>query len=1572
MNKLSTILKRSAFALFTVAMPLMASAEPVRVPDVAPVHQHQSINPKALAAFRSFYKNRGANSETTISAAPTSFMTKGVVRQRPANILRSPEAPTGNFLALIPRHSNGASNSDAYLGKLNATTGTVTKLFSGDVFSNGEDYYFETASVRGNIMYIPSYIEDMVTHEITVLWKTVDVETGERLNDIVFGTDTEALNAFLYGMTYDSDKDLFYGLCFNMQTARGGALVCIDPKQPVWKAEIIGDLGGVENDFMANIVYNPGDNMLYGLKDTGTLYMVDVLGNGFADLIELRQYDDFMEDFMFPEYSTANAMCYSPYDHAFIFIYRDNFMEQMRVIGIDDESYEPYTISEISPLGWVAALVCTDPYAQDDAPDRIANPIFNFEGASLSGTYTVTMPTTTFNGLAIDASTPITVNVTIDGEVYEPFTGKAGEVITKNLTLEQGQHEFKITANIGSAFSPITVVRFYVGNDSPVAPANVQLSGNIISWDAPGAIGQHNGYVDTTDLTYDVYFSGVKQNLNPIRNTKFRFAQPSEMERRLITVTATAHEMTSLPSSPLSRPVGRAFELPFSIQPANETEASLFETFNANGDDNEFKYYTANEDYNCFTIRTGYYYQMPDDWLFLPAVALEDEHALYKLSMMYRNSYGADKHLDNMEIYIGDAPAPDKMTRKIYKHSARNTPNQVELNINFAIEEPGDYIIGIHSMPGDETQYRGVELHDFSISQVAGANANAPGEASIISITPDAGGDLTLAVEVKAPVNTISGRALPSSTDVTIKVATSVDVQSDVVKPGESVTINVATATDGFSDIFITPSTVNGEGLTSYAKAYSGEDTPLPPTITYSRIHDDNLGVTFSWEAPTGGAHGGYVDFDNLKYDIYLQGTAGTSTRVEEAEGMTYEYRIDPGKQSSYHVGPVAVNRMGMSTGGEFVYEALGTPYVLPFVEEWGNSAFNYTRWYFNATDVYAGSQVESISSTTGLGIGDPVFGVGGGINILNSTGGHNTRYEFVAPKPSTEGYDNLLLSVRYWDYAQCGSIELWGRTARNQEYRKIAELTPNRLNQEWVDWEVALPDEFSNQPWIQINLRGTLENDQMVVLDNYKIYQNIEHDFAVTSVSGVANTMVGSTESFSTVIANTGSEPGTTTLKVELLGDGNVLDSDITSVGRTISNGTFERNSSFYMSVDYLNYNKLTVRATVESPDDSNSNNDVMETEFVLADHAMPIVTTLKATRDGADVILDWETPETSYGSPEGFEVLKSNSMAETMGLWTNIDLDGMTPFAIEGFRFDGDTDKCAWSVWNHVDMKSGNEDRLRAHTGKQALLARSIQYVDGTQPYRSSDWLISPEVEGGSKVSFWFNTLSSTYTETIEIWYSSTTVSLDPSNIISDDQGRPIECGAFKKFTVFSKSGSELWEQCDFTLPNDAKYFAFVYGSIGMFGAMIDDVVFTPVKTYNYNIDSYRVIRKRDNENAKLIESGVTGNTYRDSSDAIDNYYWLQTVVEQDGEYFTSPNSNVVNAKGTSVDELVTEITVAGGKGRVMLGNLTGKTAEFFDAEGRKFASVLVNSDRQTVPAPAGVVIVVVDGVTFKTFVR
>jgi hypothetical protein len=799
------------------------------------------------------------------------------------------------------------------------------------------------------------------------------------------------------------------------------------------------------------------------------------------------------------------------------------------------------------------------------------------------------------------------------------------------------------------------------------------------------------------------------------------------------------------------------------------------------------------------------------------------------------------------------------------------------------------------------------------------------------------------------------GNALDKTKEVTVTVSCGEHVASTSLLPGEEGVLKVACDEDGYNEFKLTTSNADGSGVTRTYRQYIGLDTPAAITQITGKEGADNLQYEMSWTPSSVGANGGYVDVSKLTYNIYS--ISGISyTKVATTSNTSYTYTAAT-KQATNYLAVSAVNELGESKSNTTLTEVLGTPYDIPVIEEWypSGTSFTYSPWRYNAVD-YGDCEWYNVSNMTGLSLGDPTF-VDGGFACASRRDDLKGTGELIVPKVSTKDLNGLTFSIRYWAYPGEPDMELWGRSYKNNKLVKIADIQtekPALASAAWKDATVELPEEFSDCEWIQFRLRANFTGikNEYAILDNLKIYQNIDNDFKVASIAGPGQLSVGETGEYLFTVTNSGLEASTGSLLVELLGDGNMVACQRVSIPRLASGRNYQSYVSFEMLESYQQYGEMAIRATAEATDDQVSINNVKTLSLRLIKSMLPVVSDLRAEwNDSHDqAVLSWSEPSLEYGDVETFELTEPFQITDRIGQWKNYDGDGLPEVRISGATWEGSDQPSSWVSIDAEALKFMDDDRLCPHSGTHYLMSRSVSYESGVDdPIQTDNWLISPEVVGGTKVSFWFGTVSTEYKETIQIWVSTT-----------DDNPE-----SFVKYQPYTKSGSESWENVTFTLPEDAKYFAFVYASIGQFGAMIDDVEFTPATLKTAEFDHYDVYRhdNYDWDTYHCVASGLTETSFVDTTAGDNNvHYTVVTYVNVDGRTYAGPRSNLATLWSTSVKDVVANSLsgVYGGKGEIVFNGLGGANVKVYSVDGKLVKNVNPTTDVERISAQAGIYVV------------
>lgn len=1568
---------------------------------------HPSSVSRTLSPTEAFMKGRRVgNPGNTINPAseglhqiPASLLQRKAHR---APTMRSPQAPRGSLYAVVNRHATMEYTSEAYVGSLNPVTGILTPMHYGAQYSPyaGFDYIYQANSYRnGDIICSRSYNDGDKTWAI---WDTYDLATGEQTGMHRFSDPT----ANGYSITYNADLDIFF-ICGIDPYATEGAnfFGIVDPKAD-WKFYLGGRLetsSGL-SPFIAAICYNPVDQQLYAFDNRNFVYTIEWQDPGKSlqenifhpepIIIEVGDILMYNDGFLFESDDSdpyPGQICYSPMDEMFVAVYRDNAARTNRIVYIHPETFEGIVGKDIKApqVPYIASIFCTDDFASSDAPTLANSPKINFHDADLSGNITFTVPSESFIGVDLTGTTLKAV-AKIDGKVIDERNVKAGESYSISLTLEQGQHTLEYTTAIGENVSPVRKEIFYTGYDAPKAPANVSLVDNLLTWDVPDGIGAHNGYVDTNDITYNVYIGKELQNSTPLSTNSFTLTPPADMKYYTISVVATSRGQVS-PEGSINQIFGEAFKLPFYEAPT-ESQAQNYTVINANNDDRKFYWGINNIESTTgiggWVFQTGYFVTA-DDWLILPAIYFDDSERLYNFEF---DAYGIVNGMttsEGFEIFIGNKPNLDAMKTMIY-----STPNYYANNLNpkhnkfnFAVPTPGSYYLAIHITTTREQGGQGLSFHNLEVKAADGQSAAVPGEPTNISVKADEFGEQVATATATLPTVDILGHPLPADQDITLTFAytdaSGHDYSNSTTgKPGQTVSVSQGADTDGFQVYYLTPSNENGSGYTKSFRLYVGMDIPLHPDNIAGVPTADNMGIEMTWTAPGNvGRYGGFVDTSapDFHYNFYTK--SGISLQkigeTRDTKYTFYPYGSAPkGALATYYLGPSAVNQAGESIESMFIREDLGSPYELPVKEEWNSSGFTMSPYTFFTSGGYAASYWEGLRSAFGMNIGDPVLIDGG---VMGYSQGGVCPAKMILPKFSTAGNKKTILKLRYWDYNEAPrSISIYARRNGNVDEELIGTFQLKRpAKGQWVDGEINLPAEFNNNSWVQVLIATQFMGgvNEYLLLDNFEVMDDNDYDLKITKLDGMTQATMGDILNYDIVVANAGRERISGNLKVEVLdANNNILDSDRIEIPQLTSNQTFEHTSTFVIA--YPDLKDVTIRASIEEEDD-NINNNVRELKLNIMPSSIPIVSDLSAERlDDKSVKLTWTAPSTEYGNYENFEGYKPFQLTENFDYWQNINGDDLWPLTFENLAtgqpvlWENSTEKSGWVVYNFDEMNCPNE-RIIPHSGKQALMARCGGYDETSTPIQSSKWFVSPLVEPNTEISFWYSTFVSDTSEYVEIWTcEKADGKLDP-NDRNLSLGR---AGDFRKIASKSKLGEEDWEYVTYMLSRREVRFALRYCSYDGYAAFIDDLAFTPQNMLSRTAESYSVYRcDLDGSNPVLIADKITATSFVDNDyNDRDCKYYVVAYNTVDDSLVAGPQSKYVTVLGSSVDGINAVQSVIAGKGSIEVINFAGERIVIASADGKIIVNANVNSAYASYPVEKGVYLATIGKRTFKVIVK
>ncbi|MCM1290597.1 MAG: DUF6383 domain-containing protein [Prevotella sp.] len=1492
------------------------------------------------------------------------------------HLTRSPEAPRADFYAVVPQHSLMMTADGAYLGKVNAATGTMTPIFSGAQFRTGT-YEYQSGAIRGNYLYVP--ISAMSFFDSNVYWNEIDLSTGKVVRTIDFGSDVLAAP---YTLTYDESTDAFYGIAWNETNELANQIVKFDGK--TLAMTYLRDLNG-SNSFFTSLAYNPSDKEIYVFDCNNNVFILDRNRGSVLNAGELEANGDYV----YFEAGDTAPITYSPKDQCFIMLISDYAIGGYRIMYIDPDSWEVYAgTGLVDPTSaYIASIHCTDQYAEWTAPELPADPEVAFDGSSLDGKITITASLLQFSGLAYADGKKLKTVATIDGtEIFngELAPGEKKEIAYKG---ESGEHTLAVYCEDGNKKSPVATKVFHIGYDNPFPVTDLKLDGKVLSWTKSKAGGVHNGYVDDSATYYDVYFGATKQNTRPITSNTYTITDPAKMALTKISVVAVSNGRESEYTS-LNEIIGKAKTLPMSFEPT-QADLEIIKVTDANNDGETFEGVRFQDIPQLLLRHQVGYYNDPDEWVFLPRAKFEDASKLYSLELAIGGVYTGTTRED-VTIYVGEKATPEAMTQKIWERNQLGCPHiPVDYNINFFVPKAGEYYVGIHYHSKKDNKGRGLTLSKFKVS-MTDRLSTIPAAATDVTITPAELGLLSAEVSVVIPTKDVMGNDLPA--DKNVNVSMQCDRVEDFVivsgKPGETVKGNLEVYQNGFNQFIITTGDESGYGMTSNFERYIGIDVPYAPTNVQFNTQPDNEHVVISWDAPGEvGMNGGYVNPSSLEYSIYMlsRTSAVDPKRVGSTRATTYNFTKPASsfQQEFYNLAPAAENEMGYDSNITFNSDILGKPYLLPMIEEYGTTAFDYMPVMRRTGAGYAGgnwSNVKDLSGMAAMLNGSPICNKGA--VMYYSENPAPTKGQIMIPKASTKGINEVLFSAKIWDYKDAPKVYMTGRTSADPN--KIIDLGEVNMKRsaslsEWNEQEFILKDEFADKDWIQlfINVEFSLNENEMLVLDNYSIKQNVDYDMQIMDFGGPETTSVGESIDLYTTVSNSGLEPNRGYCTVYLYApDGTHLDNIRKSVPRLVSGSNGTLSCSFGTLAEWEQYEYILAKAVIEANQDEVATNNEREFKIYLKNSVLPAVSDLSAkyNDDHSEVSLTWSQPDLKYGDNEDMENMPAFEITDKIGLFRNVDLDGRKSFPIEGLSWPNSDKPQAWAVINAEQLGLMNDLRLHPHSGKQYLMARALDYnIQEESAPQACDILVSPEVVGGTEVSFWYNRIAVDYTEYVELWVSTTDDKLGDVRVTAPN-GKDVTCGSFTKIQSFSKTGDETWEKVSAVLPENAKYFALVYSSFDEFGAMIDDIQFTPKEMPEWTIDHYSVFR-HINETGEVEDVVLnvkdTNALHSNCKDANATYY-VRTHVNTPAGIKYGPLSNAAVVYAAGLDDLTDLEGVYGTVGGVLVQGHAGEEFALYTADGKYMRQMKLTNDNQTVAVAPGIYIVKAGNAMVKVLVK
>lgn len=837
------------------------------------------------------------------------------------------------------------------------------------------------------------------------------------------------------------------------------------------------------------------------------------------------------------------------------------------------------------------------------------------------------------------------------------------------------------------------------------------------------------------------------------------------------------------------------------------------ETFDSNL--GEFTTIDANQDGNTFSRTTTYGNNWTggvqytgnanpaDEWLVMPSFELQ-KGFIYELSYQYKVSSSNNTY--TVEWKAGTAATADAMTISVaapqtivYEWGAWKT-----VTTKVTVPEDGTYFIGMHL--SSEANQGTVYFDNISLS--AGVNGAAP-------VTPT----------VQGPAFAIEGEKLQTSFGITLPTETAL---------GESLGDNeltVSVSRDG-SEL----STLTGQpGATL---TFTDEDAPLencvysftcalgdavspavtvdatprfgtPKAVENLTVVRDGDEFTISWDAVTEAASSSDLIFPSM---VTYTVKCGTEVIVEKTSELTTHYTAtmpEDGQEAiSFNV--VAFSHNGRQSALTYSDTFMvGNPYTGQFAESFASAKFERKTWVAEGNNVWKASVGQSYPTI------DPQDGDGGCLEFYTTSAG---EYRITSPVIDMSGLVNAKL--KFWVYLDNTSYyepKIQPAFLTDGEELMLGDVILLKSGSEkgWTEFTFDVPEQALTAPsqLMFIGFGGTYGH---MFVDNISIRSYLDHNLAVTAKASVKSFEVGQEVEIPVTVTNKGvNDEAEYTLR--LFADGEevaVLEgpavSSLSSVNVTMPYKVHPKHAE----QEILFY----VAANLDSDGDQTDN----EYEFSVPVNANDLAraTELTATADKEKISLTWSAPDVSTEptfaeTTESFEDWEAGSTEPRNG-WVFIDADGVKQYGLNGVNAG---ELFAATVMENFTAANSWDPSMTSHDGNHSLVITPAQASYGNYTSSSTavdNWIISPEVKGGSEVSFYCMTFTSySGSESYQILYSTGETTADDFTVLSTEYA-PRE-----------------WTLKTFTLPEDAKRFAIRINH-GMSNPLLfDSFTFTTIST-------------------------------------------------------------------------------------------------------------------------------------------
>lgn len=1202
----------------------------------------------------------------------------------------------------------------------------------------------------------------------------------------------------------------------------------------------------------------------------------------------------------------------------------------------------------------------------DNAPAAASDLGVEFVRDALSGALCFTAPRLSASGKALTGT--LSAEITLDGQDFESREVQPGENVRLDVeNLTEGIHNFGVTLHNEAGAGSRVAFSFHVGMDAPAAVSDLKLEAAadgcpMISWTAP-AKGRNDGYIDPALIRYRVERlpSGLVV-ASDLAATSFTDRSSFDSQNVSYVVTPYIGSREGVSSSTAEALFGSGSELPVTFDFATKDDFRKVTIIDANNDRDDQYHWGAwywGPDFSSADVQDGcivYGYHWgndADDWAIIPPFTAEAGRS-YRVSFDVRSSSdterfavtaGTDKTVAAQTVTV--MPARDFKDKTFQRLSAE-----------FDAPAAGNCFVGFHVVSKKKAGY--LYIDNVTIEEVA--LAGAPAAPDNFTATAGAAGSLKAVLSLTAPALTAQNQPLNEITRLDIYRGNSRDAihSFENPAPGEALCWTDEAAAHGYNTYRAVAFNSKGQGEAASATVFVGTDIPV--AVTDLTLTEENGKPVIRWTAPAEGQNGGYINSSALTYLIRRNdGTLLTN----KATGTSFtDNSLDPAAKQYfiyYQVQPVSSAGVGdPALTDAMVY---GDPYTEPFYEGFADRATQNDPWVMYL--VKGREQRWTLMSQGQSPVCPPVDG-DGGLAVFQSTyGSPGDAGRLVSPKLDLNAYDVPVLT--FYVYNSPSEDAIYGGEPYldrlipelrlpDGSYVEIDEpiyVDDPYYNAGWFGYELDLSP-WKSYPYVQLSFHaiGDYEND--ISLDGISVSNRHRYDLAMYAMSVPGTVKAGKDIRLKVSVLNQGIMDAQD-FRINILRDGQPF-TYITST-QAIPAGAI---ASFKISLPTTieeEGQSHTFSAVIDwDLDDVNSNDASSSVRVNIVGPDIPEPRSLQAVHDGSAVELSWTGVNDVKRVADDME---SHAAWETenIGDYTLIDGDGGDTYTFNDISYPSAGAAKAWQVFDATALGiTPYLPEWKAYSGTQVLMSACPVDIYGS-PIDSDDWLISPEILGGSVVSFMAKTPAWEWgNESFGVLWSA---------------GSPTDRASFKALTSEPVEVPTDWTKYEYTLPEEAKYFAIRHQANDKFMLYLDDLNFiAKASTEGFTPVGYRLYRN----GAAIADLDASALSHRDTEKLEKGTvkYGLSVLYANGRESLPAEASVYVSTSGISeaADGAVNIST----EGHILIVNAPeGTSVSVAAANGMIVASECTGSSELRISLPvSGVYVVSAAGKTAKVIIK